>query len=255
MTRHQFLGTVAMATASTFFARVASAAPATQPVIKAIAFDAFAIFDVRSAYRLLEELFPGRGTALSEQWRTHQFEYTWLRNSMNRYTDFWQVTKDALNYAAKQSGVIMTPAQQRQVMSEYLQLKPWPDVPPVLEMLRNRGLRLALLTNWTPAMMQACTQLAGLEKAFDFQLSTDRVRAYKPDPAAYRMGRDAFHLPTLEIAFVAFAGWDAVGARAFGYPTYWTNRLSLPPEELGVSADKTYPDLSRLLAFITSQGK
>jgi 2-haloacid dehalogenase len=64
------------------------------------------------------------------------------------------------------------------------------------------------------------------------------------------MAIDAFQLKREEILFAAFAGWDAAGARGFGYPTYWVNRLNLPAEELGVTADATGRDLTDLARFI-----
>jgi 2-haloacid dehalogenase len=250
--RRHFLGTAAAVAAAASLDSASAAVLGDRPAIKAVVFDAFAIFDARSVFRLVEEIFPGHGSALSDQWRTRQFEYTWLRNSMREYRDFWHVTEDALNYAAKQSGVNLSPAQNRRLMEAYLELKPWPDVTPVIDTLRRRGLRLALLANWTSAMQHACLQGAGLEAMFDFQLSTDRVKTYKPDPAAYSMGSKALRLEKHEIAFVAFGGWDAAGAKAFGYPTYWVNRLDLPLEKLGVSADATSHDLSGLPKFIDS---
>jgi hypothetical protein len=47
---------------------------------------------------------------------------------------------------------------------------------------------------------------------------------------------DAFRMPKQEILFAAFGGWDAAGAKSFGYETYWTNRLNLPVEELGIES-------------------
>jgi 2-haloacid dehalogenase len=253
--RRQFLRTAVAAGAITTLTLRSLSAQGVRPAIKAVAFDAFAIFDARSVLHLAEEIFPGRGAALSDQWRTRQFEYTWLRNSMREYQDFWRVTEDALSYAAKQTGVTLDPAHGKRLMAAYLELKPWPDVAAIIDELHRRGLRLALLTNWTATMQRACLQGAGLETTFEFQLSTDRVRAYKPDPAAYGMGPDAFGLEKREIAFVAFGGWDAAGAKAFGYPTYWTNRLNLPFEELGVLPDATFHDLSGLPRFIDSGHK
>ena len=93
-------------------------------------------------------------------------------------------------------------------------------------------------------------QGSNLEGLFEFQLSTDRVKTFKPDPAAYSMATEAFDLGKHQIAFVAFGGWDVAGAKAFGYPTYWVNRLNVSPEELGVSADRTGHDLSSLPMFI-----
>jgi 2-haloacid dehalogenase len=215
-----------------------------------VAFDAFAIFDPRSVFRLAEELFPGRGEELSNQWRTRQFEYTWLRNSMRLYMDFWQVTQDALSYAAQQSKLELTAEKSSQLMSAFLRMKPWSDVVAAIETLRKRGLRLALLSNLTPVMMRSCIAASGLQGMFEFELSTDSVRAFKPDPAAYAMGTEAFHLEKHEILFVAFGGWDAVGAKAFGYTTYWVNREARPAERLGITADEAHRDLLSLPNFL-----
>src|SRR3981189_1911104 len=69
--------------------------------IKAIAFDGFPIIDPRPVFAKAEEIFPGRGAELSNAWRTRQFEYTWLRTMSGSYADFWQVTEQALVFAAR----------------------------------------------------------------------------------------------------------------------------------------------------------
>jgi 2-haloacid dehalogenase len=223
-----------------------------RPVIKAVALDAFAIFDPSPVFRQLEVMFPGRGAVISDEWRTRQFEYTWLRNSLRAYTDFWHVTQDALNYATKKNGVPLKHDDRARLMAAYMELKPWPDVIVALQSLQERGLRLALLSNMTTEMMRGCVKVSGLQAIFEYRLSTDQVKAFKPDPAAYRMGLDAFRLKREQVAFVAFGGWDAAGAKHFGYPTYWVNRSGLPAEELGVSADASHSDLSALPSFIDS---
>jgi 2-haloacid dehalogenase len=250
--RRHFLRLTTSLAASTLTLTFANAQPAS-PIIKAVAFDALAIFDPRSVFHLAEELFPGHGEELSTSWRTRQFEYTWLRNSMHQYKDFWHVTQDALVYAANQCNIKINPAQATQLMSAYLRLKPWPDVPPLLQTLRKCGIRLALLSNFTPTMMESCVMASGLESQFEFQLSTDQVQAFKPDPVAYALATQSFHLQKEQIVFVAFGAWDAAGAKSFGYPTYWANRTSVPAEELGVRPDAAHQDLSQLLDFIRSK--
>jgi 2-haloacid dehalogenase len=76
------------------------------------------------------------------------------------------------------------------------------------------------------------------------------VQSYKPDPRAYALALDAFGLPREEILFAPFAGWDAAGARWFGYPTFWVNRLHAVPEQLGVSVDGSGADLSALVNYV-----
>lgn len=93
---------------------------------------------------------------------------------------------------------------------------------------------------------------AGLGGIFEQRLSTDAIRTYKPDPRAYQMGIDAFGLRLDQIGFVAFGGWDAAGAKSFGYTTFWVNRLGLPVEELGISPDGVGTSLTDPAAFMRS---
>jgi 2-haloacid dehalogenase len=99
-------------------------------------------------------------------------------------------------------------------------------------------------------MMDAAVKNSELEGFFELNLSTDRVKAFKPDPRAYQIGLDAFRLAKEEIAFAAFAGWDAAGAKWFGYPTFWVNRLGAPVEELGVTPDGIGSGLGDLVKFV-----
>src|SRR6185312_8837468 len=108
-----------------------------------------------------------------------------------------------------------------------------------LKKLKDSGLRLAFLSNFTPAMLAANIKVSGLGDLFEQVLSTDQARTYKPDPRAYALGVDSLKLKKEKILFVAFSGWDAAGAKSFGYPTYWMNRMNLLQEELNSTPDAT----------------
>ncbi len=225
----------------------AEGAPAA---IGAVAFDGFAIIDPRPVLAKAEELFPGKGPELSNAWRTRQFEYTWLRTLGGHYADFWQVTEEALVHAAKVLAIDLSAGQRDRLMQTWLTLKAWPDVAPALNQLKAAGIRMAFLSNLTDAMMDSAVKNSGIEGLFEPHLSTDRVKAFKPDPRAYQMGPDAFKLKKEQIAFAAFAGWDAAGAKWFGYPTFWVNRLNAPLEELGVTPDRMGSGLGDFVRFV-----
>jgi 2-haloacid dehalogenase len=207
----------------------AVAALSTEPVIaavssikiKAIAFDGLTVFDTRPVAALAERIFPGHGEDMSALWRTRQFEYTWLRTLGQQYADFWQVTEEALVFSCKSLKLDLTKADGNRLMQSYLELKAWPDALAALQELKASGLRMAFLSNFTATMLDQAVKNSGLQGIFDDHLSTDRVRAFKPNPQAYRMAMSAFGLRKEEIAFAAFGGWDAVGAKWFGYPTFW----------------------------------
>lgn len=249
MNRRQFLGLTAGAVSGSLIELRALSAPVGTRV-QALAFDAFPIFDPRPIFTLAEDLFPGKGAELSQAWRTRQFEYTWLRTAAGEYKDFWHVTEDALVFAAKTLKLDLESHQREQLMNAYLKLKAWPDVPEALKSLKASGMRMAFLSNFTVQMLQAGIKNSRLEGIFEHVLSTDSVKQFKPAPRAYQMAVDAFGLKPGAIAFVAFAGWDAAGAKLFGYPTFWMNRQKLPKEELGVTPDRAGESMKDLLEFV-----
>jgi 2-haloacid dehalogenase len=231
---------------------VAGATTAPHRPIKAIAFDAFTVFDPRSVVAIADGVFPGKGAEFAAAWRTRQFEYCWLRTLTGHYADFWHVTADALDYTARAMKLDLSAAQRDTLMNAYLALPAYPDAQPALRAMKQSGLRLAFLSNMTAEMLTTLTKRAGIADLFDPHLSTDAVRAYKPDPRAYQMGLDAFGLPREQIAFSAFGGWDAAGAKAFGYPTFWVNRLGLPIETLDTTPDAQGGSLIELQKFVTA---
>lgn len=223
--------------------------------MKAIAFDGFTVFDARPVATAAEQVFPGRGAEMSALWRTRQFEYTWLRTVGHQYVDFWQVTEEALNFSCTSLKLELTAADRDLLMQSYLELKAWPDALAGLKGLKATGLRLAFLSNFTVAMLDQAVKNSGLEGIFDDHLSTDRVKAYKPDPLAYGMAMSAFGLRKEEIVFAAFGGWDAMGAKWFGYPTFWMNRVHATAEQLGVVPDGVGGDLNDLATFVQARRK
>jgi len=223
------------------------------PVTRVIAFDAFTTFDPGSVATLAEEIFPGRGAELAGAWRTRQFEYAWLRTLMGRYVDFWQVTDEALVFTAALLKLELTADRRERLMQAFLELKAWPDALSALSALKRAGVRLAFLSNLTARMLDAAVKNSGLDGLFEPHLTTDLVRAYKPDPRAYQMGVDAFGVPREQIVFAAFGGWDAAGARAFGYRTFWVNRAGAPAERLSEAPDAIGTTLTDLVRFVAPE--
>lgn len=250
MQRRRFISLALGAAAVSLAGAGRLAATTRRPRFRAIAFDAFPILDPRPVFALVRELFPERGAALADAWKTRQFEYTWLRTAGARYADFWQVTEEALVYAGRATGVELPAATRARLTNAYLALEAWPDVLPVLRRLQAAGIDCAFLSNFTPRMLAAARTSAGLDGLINRSLSTDAARTYKPDPRAYQLAVDAFGLPREEILFVPFAAWDAAGAKWFGFPTYWVNRLAQPAEELAPAVDGAGRDLNDLEQFV-----
>src|SRR5689334_4699295 len=165
-----------------------ASAAAGKPRFKAVAFDYFVIFDPNSIVPAIEDAFPGRGKEFVNLWRTRQFEYAWLRSITNRYVDFLRVTEDALVYTANALHLDLTPARKQSLLDAYMHLKPWPDAEASLRKLKEAGVRVITIANFSPAMLRSNADGAHLTGLFDELVSTDANHSYKPDPRAYELG-------------------------------------------------------------------
>jgi 2-haloacid dehalogenase len=244
--RRQLLAAATALIAPTAVAR----AQAPRQRLRAVVFDGFAIFDARRALALAESAFPGRGAELHDVWRARQLDYQWLRVGGERYADFTQVARDSLEFAVRALRLELPAAARAALLDVYLALDAWPEAQLALRSLRGAGLRLALLSNMTPRMLNGGIENARLRGLFDLVLSTSEVRSFKPARRAYALGPRAFGLSRDAMLFVASAGWDVAGAKWFGYPTYWLNRTAAPAEVLDTAPDGVGSDLIDLVAFV-----
>jgi 2-haloacid dehalogenase len=218
-------------------------------MIRAVVFDAYGtLFDVHSVVQRCDELFPGNGAALSQLWRTKQLEYTWLRSLMARYEDFESVTRAALRFACRALGLQWSESAEQLLLQEYLQLRPYPEVPGAIAALGDRP--LAVLSNGSPAMLQGVLSNAGLRHHFDAVLSVDRLHIYKPHPSVYQLAVEELGASRERIAFVSSNFWDVSGATAFGFRTYWINRSNAPEDGLGQQPYAVLTGLDQLAAAL-----
>ena len=221
--------------------------------LDALVFDAYGtLFNVHSVIAKCEELFPGKGQALSHLWRTKQLEYTWLRSLMGRYVDFNCVTADALNVACAALGLTCTEATRFELNQAYRTLQPYEDAIDTLQKIRvmRPPRKLAILSNGAPEMLNAVVDHNHLDTLLDAVLSVDAVGIFKPDPRVYQLAMDRLQIPATRIGFVSSNGWDAAGAKAFGFTVFWVNRANAPIEELGSAPDHVVNTLRELPALL-----
>jgi len=214
--------------------------------IQACVFDAYGtLFDVHSAVGRHKARLGENADRISMTWRTKQLEYTWLRSLMGRYVDFWQVTGDALDYALDAYDVSDS-ALREDLMQAYLRLDAYPEVPEVLTLLKDRGLKTAILSNGSPAMLESAVAGAGLDQLLDAVLSVEDVGIFKPDRRVYQLAVDRLDVPAAAISFQSSNAWDAVGAATFGMRVAWVNRFGQRRERLTADPDAELKTLAEL---------
>ena len=214
--------------------------------IKACVFDAYGtLFDVHSAVGKHRERLGDIADQVSAVWRTKQLEYTWLRSLMGHHADFWQVTRDALDYAFDMHAV-KDAGLRKDLIEAYLKLDCYPEVPAALSELKERGFEIAILSNGTPTMLEAAVKNSGLQSLIAEIFSVEKVGIFKPDPRVYQIAADELNAKPQEIVFQSSNAWDAAGAAAYGFKVAWVNRFGQSPERLPGRPDVEIKDLSEL---------
>lgn len=202
--------------------------------VRACVFDAYGtLLDLTTAVEPHAAALGEAAPQLLALWRAKQLEYTWLRTLIERHADFARVTEDALEYACGALD-IQDLSLRRRLLTGFLELAAYPDAAQMLRSLRARGLRTAVLSNGTPAMLERAFAGAGLAPLLDSVLSVETVGFYKPSPRVYHFAAEALDLERGALLFVSANGWDAAGAASAGLRAVWVNRAGGPAERLPV---------------------
>ncbi len=221
--------------------------------VDALVFDAYGtLFDVQSVAATADRLWPGHGDALARLWRTKQLEYTWLQSLMlsavQRRDDFAAVTAHALDYAVEALGLTLADLDRHHLLDAYLDLAPFAEAEDVLA--RLAPLRRLILSNGTREMLEPLAAATGLSRHLEAILSVDAAGIYKPSPRVYQLAVDHLGLAPARIGFVSSNGWDAAGAKAFGFTAIWVNRAGAPIERHGPKPDAIVASLAQLPAIL-----
>src|SRR5579883_1851140 len=169
--------------------------------IEACVFDAYGtLFDFNSAVAACRDSLGERGAALSGAWRDKQLQYTWLRALIGEHRDFWTVTGQALDYVMETMGMADAKLRER-LMTAYLTLACFPEVPEMLERLKSAGMKTAILSNGSPRMLSAAVEGSKLGGLLDAVLSVEEVGVYKPHPKVYQLAVDRLGVKASAISF------------------------------------------------------
>ena len=219
--------------------------------IKAIIFDAYGtLFDVNSAAEKCKDKIGDKWQGFANYWRTTQLEYTWLRSLMKRHKDFWQITKDSLDKSMKTYKI--DSSMKDELLDLYKILSTFKEVPEVLKTLKEKNLKLAILSNGTPTLLNQLVNSNKLDNIFDNIFSIEEVRIYKPDSKVYDMPTKKYQIQKNEVAFLSANTWDVSGAGNYGYNSIWVNRNNNIFDNLDYEPKLEIKNLQDLLPNIES---
>ena len=216
---------------------------------KAVVFDAYGtLFDVNSAAEKCKDKIGTKWEAFANFWRTTQLEYTWLRSLMKRHKNFWEVTEDSLDKSMRVFNINKN--MKNELLNLYKILSPYPEVREVLEDLKKKNFKLAILSNGTPALLNELVSINKLNHLFDDLFSIEEVKVYKPDSRVYEIPVKKYNVKANEITFLSANTWDVSGGGNYGYNSIWVNRNNTVFDILDFQPKNEINNLTQLLDIV-----
>ena len=216
---------------------------------KAVVFDAYGtLFDVNSAAEKCKDKIGAKWETFANFWRTTQLEYTWLRSLMKRHKNFWDITEDSLDKSMKVFNINKN--MKNELLSLYKILSPYPEVKGVLEDLKKKNFKLAILSNGTLDLLNELVESNKLNNLFDDLFSIEEVKIYKPDPRVYELPIQKYKIKSHEITFLSANTWDVSGGGNFGYNSIWVNRHNSIFDILDFQPKNEISNLTQLLDIV-----
>jgi 2-haloacid dehalogenase len=155
----------------------------------------------------------------------------------NRYTDYSHLVEAALEVIAAEEDVTLNRADQHELLGQLRGVAPHADAHGALDRLHAAGVRLAVLTNAMPALVEAQLTHAGLQDRFEQILSADAVQRLKPAPEPYHLAAERLGVPISQVRIVSAHAWDIAGALHAGCSAAFVFRPGLPFDPLVAQPD------------------
>ncbi|EJN57834.1 haloacid dehalogenase type II [Halogranum rubrum] len=207
--------------------------------VTTVTFDSYStLVDVDAAEQALAERVDDP-EPVSKLWRARSLEYTFVGNHIDVYKPFYEVNRDALQYALDAHEVDISEEERDEILSVYHELDVFDDVRDGIERLRDGGYDCYVVSNGNPEMLDSMVEHADIGDLLEDTISADEVETFKPDAELYRHAAGRTGTPIREIAHVT-AGWfDVMGAQHAGMQGVWVDRKGTPYEPFDGDPDLT----------------
>lgn len=176
---------------------------------------------------------------VSKLWRSRSLAYTFVATQLDAYQPFYEINRDALQYALDAHGVDITTDERDEILAVYHELDVFDDVREGIERLRDGGYDCYVVSNGNPEMLDSMVDHAEIGDLIEDTISADEIRVFKPNADLYRHAAGRTGTPIEELAHVT-AGWfDVMGATHAGMQAVWVDRKGSPWEPFGTDPDLT----------------
>ncbi|WP_256944048.1 haloacid dehalogenase type II, partial [Halobacterium hubeiense] len=184
--------------------------------VRTVTFDSYStLVDVDAAERALADRVADP-EPVSRLWRSRSLAYTFVANQVDAYQPFYEMNRDALQYALDAYGADVTTAERDEILAVYHELDVFDDVRSGLEALTEASYDCYVVSNGNPEMLDSMVEHADIGDLIEDTVSADEVETFKPAAELYRHAAARTGTPIDEIVHVT-AGWfDVLGASHAG---------------------------------------
>jgi 2-haloacid dehalogenase len=214
-----------------------------------IAFDVYGT--LVNPLAMAEHLKPfasDQAVRFAELWRNKQLEYSFRRALMRTYQPFSVCTREALLYTEKSLGVGLAEDSRAELLHQYTNLPPFPEVAAGLNSLRAAGHFMAAFSNGEAEVVRALLGNAKLSSLLDEVVSADEIKTFKPDPALYAHAMRRLKHGDGALWLVSSNPFDIIGAKTAGLRAAWVRRNAAAIfDPWGVEPDLVIPGLDQLI--------
>ena len=218
---------------------------------QAATFDAYGtLVDFRlsdAARQVLADRLPMDGVDSEEfldDFRVMRFQAV-----LEPYRSYREVLRSSLQCAMRLHGIPQSPSDGDALIAAVPAFGPFPEVPDALRAVKSLGYEIAIISNTDDDLIADNVARIGVD--FDYVITAQQARAYKPDRQAFEYAYAAMDIPPAQVTHVA-QGWeyDLIPTRDLGLRRrVWINRYRRPGSPLYQPYDEL-SDLSALPALL-----
>lgn len=184
-------------------------------------------------------------------WRRTHFEASMIDALLHReHTPYREIGRQAVAHTLERAGIEHTPGEVADLVSAIERLRPFPDVVGALGAMKSAGLRLVVLSNGDPDMLERGVAFSGTAHLFDSVVSVAQAGSFKPHAVTYRTACELVGVAPAQVCFVANHAFDCVGAKAAGLHAAFVDRRGRPFGNDTYPPDVVVPDVAELAALL-----
>ena len=139
---------------------------------------------------------------------------------------------------------------RNELLDLYKKLSPYPEATDCLKGLKNKKIKIAILSNGTPDLLRELVESNNIQNYFDDILSIESVGIYKPNSKVYEIPIKSYGCKPENICFMSSNTWDVSGGGVFGYNAVWVNRFNKVFDKLSYKPKFIISNLRELVTII-----